>query len=96
MTIVQVLSPTLPSLNPSANTVCEPPINGAVCGQQNSPQGNKCLVFRCPAQLNGMPLANTDLTCPALDGGEQCVASLSPSLATAGIPIFMVDSNMLL
>jgi hypothetical protein len=95
ITAVQVLSPTLPNLKPSANTVRDPPLKDAVWGTHILPAGLRCVVFECPAQLNGIPLANTVLTCPALRGPEQCVASLSPSLATAGMPIFM-DSNYVL
>jgi hypothetical protein len=95
MTRVQVGSPTLPNLKPSANTVLDPPLKDAVWVAHLGPAGLKCGVLACPTQLNGMPLANTLLTCPALRGPEQCVASLSPSLATAGMPIFM-DSNYVL
>ena len=92
---MQVGSPTLPNLRPSANTVLDPPLKDAVWVAHLLPAGLKCGVFECPTQLNGMPLANTVLTCPALRGPEQCVASLSPSLATAGMSIFM-DSNYVL
>jgi len=92
--LVQVGSPTLPNGIPSAKTDREPRLNGAVCGQQRI-HGLRCGVFRCPTPLMGMPFANTVLKCPARFGGLQCVASLSPNLATAGIPVFM-DSNYVL
>ena len=90
-TIVQVGSPTLPIGIPSAETLGEPLFNGAVCTQQQTGQahGNRCGVFLCPTPLMGIPFANTDLKCPALRGGEQWVASLSPNLATAGIRLFI-------
>jgi hypothetical protein len=96
ITLVQVGSPTLPNLKPSANTVRDPPLKDAVWGTHINPNGVRCVVFECPAQLNGKPLANTVLTCPALRGTEQSMASLSPSLATAGMPIFMDSDYVLL
>jgi len=69
ITMVQVLSPTLPKFLPSANTVLDPPINGAWCTQHFGPHGRLCGVLRCPTQLSGFPLANTDFTpCIRLGG----------------------------
>ena len=90
-TAVQVGSPTLPIGIPSAKTLGEPARKTAVCTQQQTGQahGTRCGVFLCPTPLIGIPLANTDLKCPALRGGEQCTRSLSPNLATAGIRLFI-------
>ena len=87
ITRVQVGSPTLPIGIPSAKTLGDPLFSGAVCTQQHTGQrhGKRCGVFLCPSPLIGMPLANTDLNEPFLLGPEQCVASRSPFLATAGI-----------
>jgi hypothetical protein len=41
----------------------------------------------------GMPLANTVRKDPFLLGPEQCVLSLSPFLATAGIWVFIGGEN---
>ena len=94
-TAVQVGSPTLPIGIPSAKTLGEPLFRGAVWTQQQTGQahGNRCGVFLCPTPLKGIPFANTDLKCPALRGGEQCVLSRSPNLATAGIRLFIEVEN---
>jgi len=80
---VQVLSPTLPTLVPSANTDLVEALNEAECGQQQTGhlQGFRCTVFACPSPDTGMPFANTDRNAPLRLGPEQCTASLSPFLA---------------
>lgn len=97
---MQVGSPTLPTLRPSAKTELVVAFNLAECpthGGGGLALGNKCGVFLCLSPEIGMLFANTVLKCPFLKGVEQCVASLSPFLAMGlVIPIFMDNNNVLL